>query len=75
MADAIPRQEFSVDLNTLENGTVTLRMMDRINVDDVFLHLVRREIFKLQTGEEPGDDVPHIFKDFLLKERFVPGQN
>lgn len=70
-----PRQEFEFSLRTTERGQIRFRLLDRINVDDVFLHLVDRELFRLRTGEDPGIDVDQRFKDFLLKERFTAGQN
>jgi hypothetical protein len=48
-------------------------MMDRINVDDVFLHLVHREVYRLITGEDDGVEVSDLFKGFLMKERFTAG--
>lgn len=75
MADDItPRFDQKITLTTLERGKVTVRMVDRINVDDVFLHLLNREIYRVATGDDPGSDVEPLFKEFLLKERFTTGQ-
>jgi len=74
MADN-PRQEVELKFNTQGRGSMTLKMYDRITVDDVFKHLVERNVFRLVTGEDPGDEVNQLFKDALLKERFTAGQN
>jgi hypothetical protein len=63
------RFDQQVVLNTVERGRLVVRMIDRINVDDVFMHLVSREIFRLSTGTDTGSDVPVLYKEFLLKER------
>jgi hypothetical protein len=69
------RQEFQFSITTVERGKITLKMFDRINVDDVFLHLVNKEVFRIRTGKNSTDDVDPLFKDFLLKENFTAGQN
>jgi hypothetical protein len=63
-----------VTITTAEEGKVTVRMVDRINVDDVFVHLVNRNLYRLSVGADAGTDVPVLFKEFLLKERFTAGQ-
>jgi hypothetical protein len=75
MADDPSRQELEFTLTTVEKGKITVKMYDRINVDDVFLHLVNKEIFRIVTGESSSDEVNQLFKDFLLKENFTAGQN
>ena len=69
-----PRQEFEFTLTAHAQGKVRVKMMDRINVDDVFLHHVNRQVFRILTGDDPGDDVNPLFKQFLIKEQFVVGQ-
>ena len=73
--DLPPRQEFDFSLTTVERGKINFQLYDRINVDDVFLHLVKREVFRVTSKVDPGDEVNQLFKDFLLKERFTAGQN
>lgn len=51
-----------------------MRVIDRINVDDLVLHMIHGEVYRLITGKDPGADVDPQFKDFLLKERFTAGQ-
>jgi hypothetical protein len=65
-------QEFTI--TSTERGKLIVKMVDRINVDDVFLHLVNREVYRLKTGVDAGDEVEPMFKEFLLKERFTAGQ-
>jgi hypothetical protein len=73
MADEAVRYDQKVTLTTSERGRVTVHLIDRINVDDVFLHLLNREIYRVATGDDPGSDVEPLFKEFLLKERFSAG--
>ena len=70
-----PRQEFEFSVTSKDKGKLTLKMMDRITVDDVFLHLIHQELFSIRTGVNPDDEINPLFKDFLLKERFIAGQN
>ena len=74
MADPLPRQEQEIVLSTIDKGKVSLKLFDRINVDDVFGHLVRREIFRVISGQDEGVAVDPLFKEFLLTERFTTGQ-
>jgi hypothetical protein len=73
--DPTPRQEFDFSLTTVERGKITVKLLDRINIDDVYLHMVNREVFRIITGVDTGDDINPLFKDFLLRERFTAGQN
>lgn len=74
MADETTRYDQKMTLTTTERGRITVRLVDRINVDDVFLHLVNRELYRIVTGNDPGSEVEPLFKEFLLKERFTAGQ-
>jgi hypothetical protein len=74
MSDQPARSDVEFTLTTVEKGKVTMRLVDRINVDDVYLHLVHREIYRLVSGDDPGNEVNQLFKDFLLKERFTMGR-
>ena len=77
MADnePLPRQSFEFSLTTTERGKITVKMYDRITVDDVYLHLVNQEIFRILTKKAVDSTVNSLFKDSLLKERFTAGQN
>jgi len=78
MADddlSVPRQEFEFALTTTERGKIEVKMFDRITVDDIFLHLVNQEVYRVVTRQPIDDTVNPNFKDFLLKERFTAGQN
>ena len=68
------RFDQKLTLTSAERGRLIIRMVDRINVDDVFLHLINRELFRLQTGADTGSEVEPLFKNFLLEERFTAGQ-
>jgi hypothetical protein len=68
------RYDQKLTLTTSERGRVTVRMVDRINVDDIFSHLVSRELYRISTGIDPGVEIEPLFKEFLLKERFTTGQ-
>jgi hypothetical protein len=74
MAEEVTRFDQKLTITGQQNGRITIRLVDRINVDDVFLHLVNREIYRISTGTDPGSDVEPLFKEFLLKERFTAGQ-
>ena len=74
MSDASPRFEQDITITSNERGRITMKLIDRINVDDVFLHLVNREIYRLATGKDTGSEVEPLFKEFLLTERFTAGQ-
>lgn len=69
------RQEFQFSLTSNDKGKMRVKLFDRITVDDVFLHLVNREIFRVMNGLDAGTEINQVFKDFLLKERFTAGQN
>lgn len=77
MADAETpaRQEFQVSLSTIDKGKIHIKMFDRINVDDVFAHLVHREVFRILTGVDAGVDIPALYKEYLLRPRFTTGQS
>jgi hypothetical protein len=72
--EIVPRYDQKLTLTTTERGRVTVRLVDRINVDDIVLHLLNREIYRVGTGIDPGVEVEPLFKEFLLKERFTAGQ-
>lgn len=75
MSDLGPsRFEQSISITSSERGRITMKLIDRINVDDVFLHLVNREIYRVATGVDNGSEVEPLFKEFLLKEKFTAGQ-
>ena len=69
------RQEFNISLTTVDKGKIHVKMFDRINVDDIFSHLVHREVYRLLSGDDSGVDIPDIYKEYLLKPRFTTGQS
>jgi len=70
----LARFEQKIALTVTDRGKVTIKMYDRINVDDVYTHLVNRELYRLATGEDTGSDISYRFIDFLIRDRFVGGQ-
>jgi hypothetical protein len=66
-----PRQEYQFSLTTTERGRSSVKMVDRLTVDDIFTNLVEREIYSLVTRLEVPFDVNDNFRAFLLKERFT----
>lgn len=71
------RNEFEFKFRTESNGVLKLKLIDRINVDDVFLYLIDQHLFRLVAKTEPdnADTISPLFKDALLKEQFTAGQN
>lgn len=65
------RQEFNYTVQTQKFGRVKVRVMDRVTIDDVMLHLVRRELHRLSGGEDAGIEVPKNVKDFLTVHQLV----
>lgn len=70
-----PRQVLDFSLTTVERGKISVRIMDRITVDDVFLHLVNQETYRILAKKDVDPTVNPLFKDALLKEKFTAGQN
>jgi len=73
--DIPPRQELEFSLTTVERGKIVVQLYDRINVDDVFLHLVNQETYRVLAKKDVDPSVNQLFKDYLLKERFTAAQN
>lgn len=63
------RLDFQFSLTSAEKGQIKVRMLDRINVDDVLLHLINRELHRIKVGKDVGAYVEPPFKDFLLQQR------
>lgn len=68
---APPRTRIAYNVNDPVRGTVTFEFYDRINIDDITLHMIRRELYRLAGGSDPGDDVNQISKDFLIRDNFL----
>lgn len=64
------RRDVTVKFNT-DTGPKVLQAIDRINVDDVFHHMVEQEVYRILTGTEEDDTVDKNFRDFLVKERHI----
>lgn len=65
------RIEISYNINDPERGTVRFEFVDRTFIDDLTIHLVRRELFRVVGGQDPGDDVNQNLKDFLVRDNFL----
>lgn len=70
-----PRQEIEFSLTTVERGKIIIQIYDRITVDDVFLHLVNQETYRVLAKKDIDSSVNQLFKDYLLRERFTAAQN
>lgn len=70
-----PRQEVEFSITTVERGKIVVQIFDRINVDDVFLHLVNQETYRILAKKDIDPTVNQLFKDYLLTERFTAAQN
>jgi len=66
-----PRQEFQFTTTAVDGRRLKFRMVDRINIDDIILHMMHRKLHELVTGADNGVDVPRLFRDSLVKERFT----
>lgn len=75
VGDIPPRQETEFSLTTVERGKINVVLLDRINVDDVFLHLVNQETYRVLARKDVDPTVNQLFKDYLLKEQFTAAQN
>ena len=73
MSEDSPRFEQVFTITSTQRGKVRIRLVDRINVDDVFVHMVNRELFRVVTGTDVDTVVPQTFKDALLKTRYSAG--
>jgi hypothetical protein len=65
------RAEVAFVINDSERGNVKMQFYDRISIDDVTVHIIERELFRVVGGNPPGDDLNQKFKDFLIRENFL----
>lgn len=66
-----PRFELEYVINDSERGRVKIQVYDRIGMDDLVLHLIERNLYRLVGGADPGDDINPAFKDFLVRENYL----
>lgn len=67
----VPTQQMiKFSLTTTESGKIDLKIFDRIIVDDVIVHLINQEVYRIITNKDPGTTIARSFKDFLVKERY-----
>jgi hypothetical protein len=65
------RQEITFSLSTAEHGTRNFKILDRINVDDVYRHMVMKELFRMVTGVDEGNEVSREYRNFLILDDFL----
>jgi hypothetical protein len=65
-----PQQLVKFNLSVTDLGKINVKVFDRITVDDVTVHLINKEIYRLLTAKDPGGDIDRSFKDFLVRERY-----
>jgi hypothetical protein len=68
----LPHQTITENVRQLAEGTPVLKIkvFDRINIDDVFLHLTNKHIYAILTDQDLDLSVSPNFKNFLVKEQF-----
>ena len=71
MSDTPSRQSVAFSFSTQDGPKRTVRITDRITIDEVYRHLVNREIYRVVTGDDPGIDINRNFVDFLVIESLV----
>lgn len=52
-------------------GNVRFEIYDRACIDDLTIHLIRRELYRLAGGADPGNDVNQGLKDFLIRDNYL----
>ena len=65
------RQEIGFTYTSKETGKRNVKVIDRINIDDLYLHMIQKEIYRLLTGKDQGSEVSKDFTDFLLRENYI----
>lgn len=68
---APPRSEIAYNINDTNRGSVRFEFYDRVGVDDLTMHLIRRELVRVVGGTDPGDDVNQGLKDFLVRQNYL----
>lgn len=69
-ATHVPRQEVTVSFYDRKLGKRNMTIIDLPTIDDVFEHMVNKEIYKIITGLDQGNEISREFKDFLIRERY-----
>jgi len=68
-----PRTELEFSLTTEEFGKRNFKLVDKLMVEDLVVHLAKREMFRIITGIDEGVDVNREFKDALVLDDFIVG--
>ena len=65
-----PAQKIEFTVTVQDKGKINVKAIDRISIDDVTLHLINQEVFRILTGRDVVVPVSRNFRDFLVRERF-----
>jgi hypothetical protein len=68
-----PRQKAEFALTVTDLGRIKVKVFDRINVDDVTVHLTVKYLNEILAGTTMDLSVGIPIKDFLVRERFRLG--
>lgn len=66
-----PREEVEFLISTEEFGKRNFRIVDKLSIDDIVIHLTKREIFRVLTGVDEGVEVPLEFQDPLILDDYM----
>lgn len=67
------RTGVSLDVRDTKHGRVRVDVYDRITADDIMVHMIRREVYRLAGGKDPGDGIAPDFRDFVIYSGTIPG--
>lgn len=60
---------FSVEIQDV--GKRFVQVIDRISVDDIFVHMGQMEVFRVMSGYDAGDEVNPNFVEFVVSDNLV----
>jgi hypothetical protein len=71
MSDIPTRREVAFSVDIQDVGKRFVQVIDRISVDDIFVHMGQMEVFKVMTGDDAGDDVSANFIEFVVSDNLI----
>jgi hypothetical protein len=71
MSDIPTRREVAFSVDIQDVGKRFVQVIDRISVDDIFVHMGQMEVFKVMTGYDAGDDVSANFIEFVVSDNLI----
>lgn len=71
MIDTTVRTEFNFSLSTEELGKRNCKVLNKIMVTDLVIHLAKREMYKVIAGVDEGVEIPRTFKNPLVLDDFM----